>query len=164
VAKTMFLCLALCAGFSLRSTDAPAAMTNFCQVKPLRADALDFPSKHAWDLFLTLNHPAVPKDVARGLPDCSKPIGTPGTTAVWETWRNAHTEVFLPDGSEPPHWNDTSLPEAAPGTVPEAITVAGGDQKSKFSFHDIASTTVRPSFSPEDGTLDSAFKGKADIE
>lgn len=107
--------------FSLSSSELSAQLPlpNYCQTTPSRSNALDLPSKHAWDLFLILNHPALDKNLGRGLPDCSKPIGAPGTTAVWETWRNAASEVYLQDGSEPPNWDDTKLhPDEAPGKVP----------------------------------------------
>jgi hypothetical protein len=134
---------------------------NYCQSAPLRSDAVDFPSKHAWDLFLMLNHPAVDRTIERGQPDCSKPIGAPGSTAVWESWRNGASEVFLPDGSEPPPWGDNSKPDEKPGRVPtETIasvlkTTAAMDFDSARevpSFHDLALlNTIRPQFSPDDG-------------
>lgn len=103
---------------SIYSTSIQSASVNYCQTTPARGNALDLPSKHAWDLFLTLNHPALDKKLGRGVADCSNPIGTAGTTTVWETWRNAASEVYLRDGSEPPHWDDTRLPDEAPGKVP----------------------------------------------
>jgi len=102
---------------------SPAQTLGQCAPPPSRANALDNPSKHAWDLFLALNHPAKDEAVARGEPDCAKRFGAPGTTAVWETWRNAETEVFLPDGAEPPAWQDNSLPDEKPGQVPEETTM-----------------------------------------
>jgi hypothetical protein len=70
------------------------------------------------ELVVYLVHPAMPIGVARGEPDCSKPVGAPNTTAVWETWRLARTEVFLADGSQPPAWDDLSLPHGYLGTTP----------------------------------------------
>jgi hypothetical protein len=113
-----------------------APLQNYCRTIPVRSDASDWPSKHAWDLFISLNHPALPKTVARGVPDCSKPFGTPGTTSVWETWRNAGSEVYKDDGSEPPLWDDNSLPDEKPGRVPALPSPN-------------ARVTVR--FSPDDG-------------
>jgi hypothetical protein len=113
------LALSLTPTISLGQTPQQPPM-NYCRFTPNRAEALDFPSKHAWDIFLTLIHPAKDMKVARGEPDCSKPVGAPGTTSVWETWRLARTEVFLQDGSEPPVWSDTSLPHAYLGSVPYA--------------------------------------------
>jgi hypothetical protein len=55
---------------------------------------------------------------ARGVADCTRPLGSPGSTAVWETWRNAGSEVFLSNGAEPPEWQDNSLPDEKPGQVP----------------------------------------------
>jgi hypothetical protein len=105
----------------------------------VRGEASDWPSKHAWDLFISLNHPAQPKTVARGVADCSKPFGAPGSTSVWETWRNAGTEVYKQDGSEPPLWDDTTtLPDEKPGQVPLPPAQAGGGASP-------------PPFSPDDG-------------
>ena len=118
---------------------------NYCQSAPIRADALDFPSKHAWDLFLMLSHPAVDRQIERGRADCTKPIGTPGTTAVWETWRNAGKgedvpgEVFLKDGKEPPHWNDNEIKDYKPGGVP-SVTIAA------FTKRDIPVAKKSPPF------------------
>jgi hypothetical protein len=141
------------------SSDATENNYNYCQSSPLRSDALDFPSKHAWDLFVNINHPAINEAISRGVPDCSKPIGTPGTTTVWETWRNAgHPsedvsenipgEVFMTDGSEPPEWNDNTKPDEKPGSVPVGSRTAntsvlskdarGPTLLDKISFHDIA--------------------------
>jgi hypothetical protein len=102
-----------------------AAADSGCSPLSVRSDAMDNPSKHAWDLFLTLNQPAKPKNIARGEPDCSKRVGAPGTTAVWETWRNAGSEVYLPNGAEPPEWPDTSLPDLKPGSVPQTKDDSG---------------------------------------
>ena len=75
------------------SQSAPSTQGSPPQI--IRTEALDNPSKHAWDLFLYLNHPALdPKLGQRGAPDLSKPMGAPGTTTVWETWRAATPEVF----------------------------------------------------------------------
>jgi hypothetical protein len=104
-----------------------------------------------------VNHPAVDRTLERGQPDCSKSIGAPGTTAVWETWRNANTEVFVE--TEPPQWNDTTaLPDAKPGQVPEPLTMeqarsAGATEL--LSFHTSAKRSQsdgRPTilFSPGD--------------
>lgn len=97
-----------------------AAPKDYCRVVPVRTEALDDPNKHAWNLFQMLMHPARPMDASRGEPDCSKPIGAPGTTSVWETWRLARTEVFLEDGSFPPPWDDLSLPSGFLGSTPDA--------------------------------------------
>lgn len=114
---------------------------NQCRVAPVRTDAMDWPSKHAWQLFVALNHPAIDRKLARGVPDCSKPFGLAGATSVWETWRNAHSEVYLRNGAEPPEWNDTSLPDEAPGKVPQPRTSARG---------------IGPLFSPSDGIFHNA--------
>jgi hypothetical protein len=92
-----------------------------CNSAPQPSDALQFPNKHAWDLFVALVQPAMPIEVARGEPDCSKSIGAVGTTAVWETWRLARTEVFKDDGSEPPEWRDLTLPRGYLGAVPDSL-------------------------------------------
>ncbi len=143
---------------------------NYCQSFPIRANALDFPSKHAWDLFLTLSHPALDRKIERGKPDCTKPIGTPGTTAVWESWRNAggtnddgksFGEVFLSGGVEPPDWNDNKIHDEKPGQVPKtlvrnaaamSIAAASDQPPTHFSFHDLAlMDSLKPMFSPDDG-------------
>jgi hypothetical protein len=80
------------------------------QVTPDAANAMQDPVKHAWDLFMVLNHPAQPIDQSRGEPDWSKSIGDPGRV-VWETWKLARTEVFLANGCRPPAWDDFSLDE-----------------------------------------------------
>ena len=141
------------------STPAPGTAISshdYCDPALARTDALDNPSKHAWDLFVTLNHPAKGKTVARGEPDCSKPIGTPGTTAVWETFRNAASEVYLSNGAEPPDWQDASLPDEEPGTVPPKAVDASGQEIR--SFHGIAQVPegkhhmlrgIHPQFSPD---------------
>jgi len=148
-------------GVAVFLIDANGADVSQCKVQPFRSDALDYPSRHAWNLFVLLNHPAVDKRVERGQADCSKPFGAPGTTAVWETWRNAATEVYLQDGREPPVWSDTSLPDEKPGVVPlgPAVGVA--------SFHSMAVNAAtksnksragqaKPLFSPEDGVFNDA--------
>lgn len=125
------------AGCSSRPASSPASsrLESYCAEAPVRTDAVDNPSKHAWNLFVTLNHPAKERTVARGEPDCSKRIGAPGTTAVWETWRNAATEVFLGNGAEPPEWQDTSLPDEKPGTTPPRPVDASG--KEIKSLHNL---------------------------
>lgn len=132
-----------------------------CKVTPVRSDALDNPGKHAWDLFIALNHPAVDEAVERGKPDCSLPLGQPGKTAVWETWRNARTEVFLENGSEPLDWNDNSLPDEIPGQVQLDMRMAadikpGTDERRAMqavSFHDLASSVMDLRFDPEGGVF-----------
>ncbi|MBZ9772257.1 hypothetical protein [Mesorhizobium sp. CO1-1-8] len=153
----------------LHGAAVAAPAHNYCQSSPLRSDAVDFPSKHAWDLFLMLNHPALDRAIARGQPDCTKPIGLPGSTAVWESWRNAGKngvpgEVFLKDGVEPPDWNDNSLKDEKPGSVPaaavDAISVLGNmeafaSSAAGVSFHDLAIIDRKhPQFSPGDGVFE----------
>jgi hypothetical protein len=84
-------------------------------------DPFNNPSRHAWNLFLRLNHPAQPISQGRGLPDSTKKIGEPGTTAVWETWRLASAEVFLQPPKVPPtDFNTPPDPTMPPnGKVPE---------------------------------------------
>jgi hypothetical protein len=121
---------------------SPALADNFCRTKVVRSDALDFPSRHAWNIFVNVMHPAMDTSIVRGEPDCSKKIGTPGTTSVWETWRLARTEVFLADGSEPPAWEDLSLPSGFSGTVPPSDTLVAA--------HDVKQG-VMPLFDPNPG-------------
>jgi hypothetical protein len=65
--------------------------------------AVNTPDKFAWDLFIQINHPA-DKSAGRGVPDTKKKIGDPGEV-VWETWKLARTEVFLPGGEKPGPWD-----------------------------------------------------------
>ncbi|QND61616.1 hypothetical protein [Mesorhizobium huakuii] len=112
-------------------------MPNYCQTTPIRGDAFDRPSKHAWDLFVSLNHPAIDRKIARGTPDCFKPFGAPGATSVWETWRNAQSEVYTKNGAEPPFWNDvTTLKDEAPGKVPLPKSGKSGGPGPFFSPSD----------------------------
>lgn len=123
------------------------------QVPLQRDDAANFPSRHAWNLFLNVNHPAKIVSEGRGLPDPSKPIGEPGTTVVWETWRLSEKEVFLDGGAKPPAWDDTSLPGSpTSGKVPElpkAIIVAFSSviNGGMASVH----SSLRPMFDPDEG-------------
>jgi len=64
---------------------------------------INTPDKFAWDLFIRLNHPA-DLTKGRGIPDATKKIGDPGLV-VWETWKLARTEVFLPGGVKPSPWD-----------------------------------------------------------
>ncbi|TFV37852.1 hypothetical protein [Bradyrhizobium niftali] len=89
------------------------------QVTLNREDAFNAPSRHAWNLFLTVNHPAKDPTQGRGLPDLQKKFGAPNTTVVWETWRLARNEVFVPPGQEPLPWDDLSLSGNTVGKVPE---------------------------------------------
>ncbi|WP_157783770.1 hypothetical protein [Bradyrhizobium liaoningense] len=141
---------------------AAQEVPNYCQVSPNRFDAAEWPSKHAWNLFVQLNHPAIDKRKRRGVADCTKAIGTPGTTAIWETWRNAATEVFLP--VEPPEWDDNSLPDERPGIVPSpgAATMSAlpssadpDNASGMVSFHALRGLAgISPAFSPGDGVFD----------
>ena len=60
------------------------AEENFCKVSTIQSDALHFPSRHAWNLFMLLQHPARTDGFVRGEPDCSAPLGAAGRTSVWE--------------------------------------------------------------------------------
>ncbi len=64
--------------------------------------ALNNPDKFAWGLFVAINHPA-DLNAERGTPDKNKKLGDPGVT-VWETWKLARTEVFLPNACKPSDW------------------------------------------------------------
>lgn len=70
--------------------------------RPNPADAINQPHKHAWDLFLAVNHPA-DLSQGRGIADPSKKIGDAGQV-VWETWKLARTEVFLDPATKPETW------------------------------------------------------------
>jgi hypothetical protein len=119
-----------------------------------RADALDNPSRHAWNLFLMLNHPAKDVKQGRGQPDLTKKFGASGTTTVWETWRLARTEVFLPQGKPPPKdFNDLSFPGGNMAKVPEPT-------KAQLLKEAAATPPVpgalKPLFDPVDGVFDCA--------
>jgi cytochrome c len=64
----------------------------------------------AWQEFLALNWPAAKG--ARGVPDRDLTITSPGPR-VWETWKET-SEVYLPDGAEPPPWD---APEPLPAQL-----------------------------------------------
>lgn len=134
------------------------ASDSFCSPSPLRTDAMDNPSKHAWDLFVMLNHPAKNKDTVRGEPDCTKPIGSPGSTSVWETWRNANSGVFFENGAEPPEdWGSVDKNDEKPGATPDFIDANGNVVRS---MHDNAfNSDKKPAFSPIDGVFDVALGG-----
>jgi hypothetical protein len=117
-AKSHFVCLAAALVVGSSQLRSETKVTDYCKTRIVREDALDNPSRHAWNLFVNFMHPAKDIKAARGEPDCSKPFGAPGTTSVWETWRLARTEVFLADGREPPAWDDLSLPTAELGSTP----------------------------------------------
>lgn len=121
---------------------------NHCKTTPSRVDAFSFPNRHAWNLFIMLNHPALESEYVRGEPDCNKPFGAPNSTSMWETWRLARTEVFLEDGSEPPAWNDRSLPTGGLGGTPEI----------NDTFHSLEKLN-QASFDEEDGV----FEGRGGI-
>jgi hypothetical protein len=143
------LMLAGCACSALSACSAPSPDQNGAKrqplagaeeetgcVAPVRTEAFDAPEKHAWDLFLAAVHPAKDPKVARGEPDCAKPVGAQGTTSVWETWRLARTEVFLPDGAEPPAWEDMSLPSGYLGRTPDSELKLGEKPGQKIKGFD----------------------------
>ncbi|MGH0343932.1 hypothetical protein NKY44_08925 [Sinorhizobium meliloti] len=71
-------------------------------LQPNASEAMNEPHKHAWNLFLAVNHPADLSQV-RGTADSTKKIGDPGIV-VWETWKLARTEVFLDPATKPEPW------------------------------------------------------------
>jgi hypothetical protein len=126
--------------------------SSFAQVPtPLRTDAMDLPSKHAWDIFVAISWPALDpvKTGKRGVPDTTKPFGAPGNATVWETWREATPEVFLPTGAKPPaDYNDMSLVTSCPsGKVPEP---AASHQVASF-IEEQAPGRIKPMFNPVEG-------------
>ncbi|RVJ92631.1 hypothetical protein, partial [Sinorhizobium meliloti] len=147
----VFICLV---GAEAPAPVAQAAeqITDFCRTRVDRADALDNPSRHAWNLFMNLMHPAKDPAEERGMPDCSKRIGTRGTTAVFETWRLARTEVFLANGAEPPVWEDLTLPSGDLGTTPA--------EEKLVSAHEVEPPAAI-SFDDEEGQ--SIFAGRGGI-
>ncbi len=123
-------------------------------------EAAQNPSKHAWDLFLYVNHPAIDYRKGRGIPDSTKSIGDSGIVN-WETWKHAGTEVFLDDGRIPPPWEDFSLDPYLnkKGKILERST-AGliadlKTKKIKNNLESIQSFTdhFRVQFNPDDGLI-----------
>lgn len=117
---------------------------------------MNFPSRHAWNLFLLLNHPAKDPKIARGQPDLTKAFGTPGTTSVWETWRLTGTEVCLDKGAVPPEdFNDNSLlGSPVTGKVPEPpkAMLLQKLQSNGFLF-DRKRTVLKPLFDVNGGVF-----------
>lgn len=68
------------------------------------AEAVRDPDRFAWRTFIALSWPA---DLERRDADRSAELGRPGPV-VWETWALA-PEVYLPDGTQPPSWEDLPL-------------------------------------------------------
>ena len=56
---------------------------------------------YAWRMFIAMNWPVTPGQ--RGLPDCSKPIGS-GDDVVWTSYRFTG-EIFLKGAVDPGPWN-----------------------------------------------------------
>jgi hypothetical protein len=131
------ICLALLFGLANSASGdkaPPTTSANTCPPSPARTDAMDNPSKHAWDLFAILIHPAITTDPkSRGVPDCSRRAGAPGTTAVWETWKLADSEVFRDDGSYPADWESENDKRHLFGQTPGVSP----------SFHEQASLSAR---------------------
>lgn len=65
-----------------------------------QADTAAF-ANYAWKQFIALNWPV--KADERGVPDCTKPLGSPGFT-VWQSYKTTD-EIFLPDAEDPGPWN-----------------------------------------------------------
>jgi len=57
--------------------------------------------QYSWQMFINLNWPAKPGQ--RGVADCSKPLGSSGST-VWQTYKSV-SETFLPGARDPGPWN-----------------------------------------------------------
>jgi len=114
------------------------------------------PDKFAWGLFVAINHPA-DLTAERGTPDKNKKLGDVGTT-VWETWKLARTEVFLPNACKPAEWKITppATPNVAALAPRFASTRASAQQPKIFDppkFSEDAAQTVgasveRSSFEP----------------
>ena len=136
--------------------DCVAGPLVSCNSAPLASDALQYPSKHAWDLFIALVHPAMPIDVARGEPDCSEGDRYCRDDGSLGDLRLARTEVFKDDGSEPPEWRDLTLPRGYLGQVPgsaasiHTAAVQPGSVRSAFAVIAEASESdkVKPFLDP----------------
>lgn len=57
--------------------------TSNAQVALSRGDAVNAPSRHAWNLFQIVNHAAKDPKLGRGQPDLARKIGEPGQQAVF---------------------------------------------------------------------------------
>jgi hypothetical protein len=91
--------------------------------------AVNNPDKFAWELFIQLNHPA--KVGERGTPDLTKTLGEPGLR-VWETWKLARTEVFLPDGCKPPAWDEVAPTPGPVASQPSLLQSVQNPTELKF--------------------------------
>src|SRR4029450_7421387 len=59
----------------------------------------------SWRMFIALNWPAAAD--TRGVPNREKSFGDVSKPVVWETWKAAH-ELFLPEGADPPGWDEVA--------------------------------------------------------
>ena len=140
---------------------ALAATPALAQVEIDKPAAVNAPSRHAWNLFQIVNHPAADPKFGRGIPDMTKGIGAPGTTVVWETWRLSETEVFLEKGVPPPEWDDLSLPGGpTTGKVPQpmkadVLKAMSGNPKIQTSLgvELLLRKTQKMMFDPNDGVF-----------
>lgn len=58
-----------------------------------------------WQTMVYLNWPATPGQ--RGVPNAAASLGSPGPS-VWQTYKD-YNELYLPNGQQPPAWNDNFL-------------------------------------------------------
>ncbi len=135
--------MAMCCAWQVQARDAADA--GGITLSPTPPTALKPAGKKAtqqeadtvgWRMFVAFNWPAKPG--VRGVPDKSKAFGAPGPV-VWETWKSPD-EVFYPDGSKPPGWNQYGTPIPAEcsaqgakgdGTTPPVLTRSLIDRTSQ---------------------------------
>jgi hypothetical protein len=81
-------------------------------------------------------------------------VGAPNTTALWETWRLARTEVFLDDGSQPPAWDDQRLPRGYLGTTPGDLRSVHDPNPSLDARRELLAAAGMTSPAPQKPLLD----------
>jgi hypothetical protein len=126
--------------------------------------AMNNPDKVAWQLFMEINRPA--SNTERGVPDPGKKLGDDGDV-VWETWKSNSTEVFLPDGSKPPPWDESSQP-GSPGK-PKVFEGSKGDIINALKANPSAPGSeilhgITPSFEPSNPLGDESRMNRAAFE
>ena len=111
---SVFLGLGLLAGCSaLHAANLPlcgSVVVPAPSLQPVMADPNFAASDGAadcfmWQTMVYLNWPATPGQ--RGVPNADASLGSPGPS-VWQTYKD-YNELYLPNGQQPPGWNDNFL-------------------------------------------------------
>ncbi|MDW9667809.1 hypothetical protein GOB27_14565 [Sinorhizobium meliloti] len=95
--------------------------------------AVNHPDQFARELFIQLKHPADLRE-ERGVPDRTKTIGDTGPK-VWETWKLARMEVFLPNGCKPPEWDVAASTPGPVASQPALLQTVENPTELKFFDH-----------------------------